>query len=179
MKRKVLPLLLTACLIVGSPLESTAKSLLFHATSKALARKLKAKGFSVCKMKARARFGKGLYFSRQPKTAILEKKRADALLRVRVKSNVTGKSINLVRPTPKKVGTLYKYNDLRGTTKNGVIGPKLGHKLGRRAAKMGKAIRYRSATDPRGVNYFVPRKMYKRNPKIILKIKMKSGGRYQ
>jgi len=152
--------------------------MLFHATRKALARKIRNKGFSISKMKAGSRFGKGTYLSRSPKTAMRERKAADALLQVKVRKGLKQNSLNMTRPTPKKLRSLIRVPDMRGATKKGIIGPKLGHKLGRYAGKTSRPIRYRSAKNAEGVNYFIPRKLSKKHPRVIQGVQMKSGGRY-
>ena len=179
MKKWFCQVMLAGCLVFVLALECSARPLLFHATRKALAKKIRAKGFSVLKMKRSARFGKGVYLSRSPKTAMKEKKGADALLRLNVSKGLKQNSLDLTNPKPRKIRSLIKVKKMRGATKKGVIGPALGRKLGRYAGKSGKSIRYRSAKDPKGVNFFLPQKTIARHPRIIRRMQMKSGGRYK
>jgi hypothetical protein len=176
---KYVNLLLINILILSFADYSIAKSFLYHATSRAIARKIKKKGFSAAKMKARSRLGKGVYFSRTPKTAIMERQKADSLVRVSKGKSFNRKVINLRKPTPKKIKSFIKVKDLRGSTKKGVIGPKLGRKVGKSAGNKNKIIRYRSSKNPKGTNYFVPRNLYKKNPRIIRTIQIKDGKSYR
>jgi len=152
---------------------------LYHAAKKSAAKRILSKGFSVYKMKYRTRFGKGVYCSRTPKTAITERQKTNALVRVSPGKNFYHKVINLRKPTPKKIRSLIKAKDLRGSTKKGVIGPELGKRLGRFAGNKNKIIRYRSSKNPKGTNYFIPRTLYKKNPRIISTIQIKDGKSYR
>lgn len=130
-------------------------------------------------MRGKSRFGSGVYLSRSPKTAMMERKGANSLLRVRLRKGMNRSSLNLTRPTPKKIRSLVGTRDLSGATKKGIIGPKLGQRLGRYAGKTGRSIRYRSAKDSKGLNLFVPRRLCKDDPSVIRGIQMKSRGRYR
>ncbi|MFH1148101.1 MAG: hypothetical protein V1736_10400 [Pseudomonadota bacterium] len=179
MKKPLGILLVATFLCLSSVPDCLARPFLFHATGKALARKIAAKGFSIRKMQGRSRFGRGLYLAHSPKTAMMERKGANSLLRVRSKKAMTRSSLNLTHPTPKGIRTLVGVRDLRGATKKGIIGPKLGHRLGRYAGKTGKPIRYRSAKNSKGANLFIPRRLYKKHPFTSQTIQQKINGRYR
>jgi hypothetical protein len=61
--------------------------------------------------------------------------------------------------------------DLRGTMKKKVIGPKLGHRLGRYAARKNTVIRYRSARYKNGINYFIPKETYNPRGRLVHPVK--------
>jgi hypothetical protein len=173
-----LAVVLIISLVIGTEQECGAKSYLFHAAKKRVARKIRYKGFSTSKMKSRSRFGKGIYFSRTPRTALREKRGTSTVVRAEPTKRFKRNTLNLTRPSQRKIRSYVKVKDLRGSVKRNVIGPKLGRKIGRYASKKGKVIRYRSAKAPTGMNYFVPKGTYTRNKNIIKNIRVKPNGRY-
>lgn len=167
MRTKFLTMLIIAFVGLGIPVECDAKTL-FHATRKAFAQKIRAKGFSLWKGNPKSRFGgRGIYLSDSAKTAMSEKRGADAMLRMRTGKTVEKRVLDITNPTADKVRPFAKGNDLRGSVKKGIVGPKLGHRIGRYANKEEQVVRYRSAKEPGGVNYFVPRNLMKEHPRAI------------
>jgi len=144
-----------------------ASASLFHATSKAAARRIIRKGFSRAKMRASARFGKGIYVSTRKKTALREARKVGAVIKFKGTKYLRRNTIDLSKPTPSRLRRLTGSRDLRGSVKRGIIGPKLGRRLGRVTGKKGKAIRFRSVKVPKESNIFIPRKVYKAHPRII------------
>ena len=179
MKKQPCLVFLVILLILSIPVECFARSQLYHATRRALAGKIKAHGFSTAKMKPEARFGKGLYFSASPKTALAEKGSSDALLRAKGGQMFSKRTLDVAKPTPDKVRKIIRMPDLRGKLKKGLIGPKLGHRLGQYAGRKDRVLRYRSSKDPRGFNFFVPRKVVEKHPRIIKEVEINTAGRYR
>ena len=64
-----------------------------------------------------------------------------------------------------------KNADLRGTYRNGVVGPKIGRRVGRQAGKEGKVVQYRSARNG-GSNYFVPKRLFDERPNVVRPVKI-------
>lgn len=159
-----LTILASAVFFVASGAEAGS---LFHATRKAAARRIAAKGFSSAKMKSSARFGKGVYLSNSPSAARLEAKGADTVLRVRTQPAFDRRVVNLRNPKPSAVRALAPKARLRGTVKNGVIGPKLGHQLGRAAGRNGRIIQYRSVKVPGRSNFVIPRALNQAHPRLV------------
>ena len=60
---------------------SRVEAFLYHATRRAAARRIMAKGVKHTRFNAKARFGKGFYTSRRPSTALAEKGRNKTVLR--------------------------------------------------------------------------------------------------
>ncbi|KAB2889230.1 MAG: hypothetical protein F9K32_13470 [Desulfobulbaceae bacterium] len=144
---------------------TTAEAFLFHATSKAAARKIAQKGFAANKMCAEARFGKGVYLSESRATALKEAPKAQSILKYKdVQKN---KLWDYSKPKLGKLRTVLPTADFRGTFKKGIIGPKLGRKLSHAASKEGAAIRYRSVKAPKTANVMVPNRVYRGNPGIL------------
>ncbi len=166
MKRSMLCL---ACIMLldAGLYHAPCHAFLFHATRKAAARKILQKGFSRAKMKSAARFGKGVYLAPKGKTAKVESKAADAVIRFKESNYLKNNTINMRKPTPASIKKQVKYKDLRGTVKKNVIGPKLGGKMGAAAAKKGKAIKYQSVKSPGQSCVFIPADVYGKHPKII------------
>jgi len=165
----------TAVLAVGvaffmaaaSGFPARTDAFLFHATQKALAKRIMKKGFSQAKMRASARFGRGVYASTKRKTALAESPGAKTTVRLRESKYLKRNGVDLSRPTPAKLRRVVGNMDLRGTVKKGIIGPKLGHSLGTAAGRKGKVIKYRSARDPRGGNIHIPKSVYEAHPRIV------------
>jgi len=143
------------------------EAFLFHATRKAAAKRIMASGFGKARMKTSARMGKGVYAAERRATALKELPKANAVVRMREGTYLKKNTIELRRPAPDKLKQIVGERDLRGTVKRGVIGPRLGHEIGRTAGKNGKAIRYTSARDARGANIFIPKKTYAAHPRLI------------
>lgn len=139
----------------------------YHGTTRTAARGIQNKGFDITKMRASARFGKGSYVSLRPQTALKERPHAEALVRMKASNYFKAHSLDLSRPKPTQIKRITGRKDLRGTIHKRVIGPKLGHRLGRVAAQEGKVIKYRSARDPKGTNVFIPKDVYKKHPQIV------------
>jgi hypothetical protein len=152
-----------------------AEAFLFHATRSAVAKRIMKQGFSKARMRASARFGKGVYVSTKKKTALAEGRGA-TVIRLKDGKYIKRNSIDLSSPTPAKLKKVSGKQDLRGKVKKGIIDPKLGQKLGQAASERGKAIRYRSARDPKGTNIFIPQNVYQKHPGIV-KADRVSGGR--
>lgn len=144
-----------------------ADAFLFHATRRAVAKRIMKQGFSKAQMRTSARFGKGVYASTKKKTALAEGRGANTAIRLKGSKYIKRNSIDLSSPTPAKLKKVSGKQDLRGSVKKGVIGPKLGRKLGKAASEKGKVIKYRSARNPKGTNIFIPRNVYQKHPGIV------------
>ncbi len=140
-------------------------SFIYHATRGAAARKILAKGINPTKFRGSARFGKKLYASSRPATAIAEKGEKSAVLRFKAGKNIEQNALDLRNPTTSRLRSLLGKIDLRGKIKNKVIGPKLGHRLGQVAENKDKTILYRSAKTG-GTNLAIPKKMLEEHRRI-------------
>jgi len=144
------------------------EAFLYHATRRAVARRIITKGVSPTRFKAKARFGKGFYTSRRPSTALAEKGHRNAVLRFKEGQYLKRKNtLNLKKPKTARLHDLLgaKYN-LRGAVKKNVIGPKAGRRLGRVAGKKHKVIEFRSVKNG-GSNLFIPKKLFRVRPSVI------------
>lgn len=153
--------LIAAVWIINPP---CATASVYHATTNAFARRISAKGINPAKFRGRARFGKKFYVSTKPSTALAEKGSRSKLIRMKTSKYLKKNSWDLRRPNPKNLRPYIGKRDFRGTVKRGVIGPKLGHKIGRLADQKGKAIRYRSVKNG-GTNIAVPGSMLMKHPR--------------
>ena len=173
---KYLKVIQVALIAVTISLNATAEAGWFHATSKAAARSIMKKGINPIKFKSSARFGKGLYAAKAPKTAIAEKGNK-AFLQFKGSGYLKKNTLDFRKPSAtslhKQLGSGY---DLRGAAKNKVIGPKAAHQLGKTAGNQGKAIQYRSVQNG-GTNLFVPKKVIAERPSILRPEKIVSAGR--
>lgn len=167
MKNRYMTITTVLLLIVQFGFVSHADAFLFHATRRVIAKRIMKQGFSKARMRTSARFGKGVYASTKKKTALAEGRGANTAIRLKGSKYLKRNSIDLSRPTPAKLSKVSGRQDLRGTVKKGVIGPKLGRKLGKTASRKGKIIKYRSARDPKGTNIFIPRNVYQKHPGIV------------
>lgn len=179
MRTRFLTMLIIAFVGFGIPVECDAKTL-FHATRKAFAQKIRTRGFSLWKGNPKSRFGgRGIYLSDSAKTAMSEKKGADAMIRMRTGRTVDRRMLDITKPTADKVRPFAKGNDLRGSVKKSIVGPKLGQRIGRYANKEKQVVRYRSAKKSGGVNYFVPGTLVHEHPRTLRGIQMSTGGQYR
>lgn len=138
----------------------------FHATSKAVARRILKEGFSIRKMNPKARFGSGVYGSKSMATAIKEKSKAESVVSLSNSKMLQKVKIDSRRLSNSQLKRMTGDRDLRGNIHKGVIGPDLGKKLGRYASRKGKVIEYRSVRD-RNTNIFIPKKVYQEHPSIV------------
>ena len=148
-------------------ISSSAEAFLFHATRRAVARRIMIRGVNPGRFMGRARFGKGFYMSRRISTALAEKGKKSAVIRMKPSRYLKRNTLDLRRPTQKKLRSLLgRKINLRGRLKRWIIGPKLGRRIGRIAGRKGKAIQYRSVkTD--GTNLMIPRRLIRQRPKIV------------
>ena len=155
------------CLVIGMvPGVANAKYLV-HATKRAFVPKIMKNGLSKYKMKSGARLGKGRYFGADIKTAVKEKPKADAAILFK-KSRMFNKNIlDTTHMSNKKLKTISGLKDMRGTVKNGVLGPKIGHKVSNYANKNRLIVKYNSARLKRGTNYTIPPKLLSEHPRIV------------
>jgi len=158
-----------------TPFQSEA-GWLFHATKRAAANRIYAQGFSH-RMNPAARFGKGLYFSKSPVTALREKPGANAIVKSGESKMLMKNTINTKKMSTAELKKFTGDKDLRGKIHHGIIGPKLGHEIGNKAGASGKAVQYQSARDPLGSNTFVPAQVYQKHPGIVHPEKVISYGR--
>lgn len=143
-----------------------AYSFAYHATTNAFAKRIMKRGITTSKFYSKARFGKKFYVSTRPGTALTEKGQRSSLIRMKTSKHLTQNSWDLRRPNPGRLRSYVGNTDLRGTVKNGVIGPKLGHRIGKLANQQGKAIKYRSVKNG-GTNIAVPGSMISKHPRVL------------
>jgi hypothetical protein len=161
--------LLCSLILTLSP---AAEAFFYHATRRAAAKRIMARGLNPAKFKAGARFGKGLYLSRKIPTTLAEKGKKSTVIRMKPSRYLEKNILDLRNPTRKKLRSLFgpKIN-LRGRLKKWIIGPKLGRRLGTIAGKKGKVIQYRSVKTG-GTNLIVPKRLIKGRPKIVQPMKI-------
>jgi hypothetical protein len=158
-----------ACLMVGVialSLPSDAEAWLYHASRRAAARRIMARGLDPAKFRASARYGPGFYASKRPSTALLEKGKGSSIVRFQESGYVKKNTWNFRKPSPGKIRSKVGEVDLRGKINNGSIGPKLGHQLGRAASQEGKVIQYKSSKNG-WTNYFFPKRLFKDHPDVV------------
>jgi len=177
MKTKAIIIALISSGLILQPCVSDS-GWLFHATKRALAKKILKRGFSPKRMSRRARFGRGVYLSKKKATALKEKPNADAVIVFKKTKAMKAKKLNVNRLSKKKIKQISGDRDLRSNIRNGVIGPDLGRKIGRKAGRAGKIVTYKSAKDPNGTNVFIPLSVYKKNRgKLLTPLKVIENGR--
>ena len=160
-------LFLLALLLLLAPESATAKSkakAIYHGTRSAVARKVARSGrVSMKHARKSARFGKGAYFSTSKAGARREAGKRATLLRARVRSRGARRVIDTRKMSKGQLKRYSGVKDLRGTMKRGVIGPKLGRALGKRAGKDGSGLLYRpKAGKGMHANLVVPARTYRK-----------------
>ena len=149
-------------LVTASMLQSVRVAeagLLFHASSKAAARIITARGFSQRLMNPGSRFGKGVYFATTRKTALKERPDAKAFVVARTQRGFSSKLLDTRRMKTGVLKSISGQTDARGMVKHDVIGPKIGHRVGTYASRKGRVVEYRSARTTKGTNVFIPAKV--------------------
>jgi|GEM_PF-1040670 len=145
----------------------SAEAFFYHATRRAVAKRIMTRGINPAKLRSKARFGKGLYLSRRISTALAEKGKRNAVIRMKSSRYLKGNILNFRNPTKRKIRSFLKHKiDFRGKLKKWIIGPKLGRKLGRAAGRKGKVIQYRSVKTG-GTNLVIPKRLLKKRPRIV------------
>lgn len=134
---------------------------LYHATSKAAAKRIARNGFSKSHLNPNGRFGAKAYVASRPSTALRERPGADAILRFKSNGNFNKNIIDTRKMKTADLKTISGRNDMRGTRKHNIIGPKIGRDIGKKAEKSNSIIAYRSAKNPHSTNYAIPEKSYK------------------
>ena len=165
MLKKVIIVLAVSLALIVSPLYAQAK-FLFHATKRAAAKKIALRGFSTRKMNPKARFGKGVYLAESKKLALKEKPSADAVIKLKDTKLLHKNSIYTRKLSKKNLKRISGDKDLRGNIRKGVLSGDLAKKLGRGAGKQGKVVVSPSAKG-KGLDTFVPKKVYKAHPGIV------------
>ena len=160
--------IVSIAIMISLVFNASAEAGWFHATTKAAARSIMKRGINPFKFKSSARFGKGFYVAKTPRTALAEKGGNNAILRFKGNRYLKKNTLDFRKPSAdslhKQLGARY---DLRGTVKNKVIGPKAAHQLGKMAGNQGKVIQYRSVRNGGGANLFVPKKVFVEKPRIL------------
>ena len=151
--------------------------MLYHATKRSLAKRIFTRGFSTAKMSRKARFGKGAYFASSRRTALREKPGADAVAVFKDTRSLKRSTLPVNRMSKGEIKKFSGDRDLRGNIRRGVIGPKLGRRIGSRAGTQGKNIAYTSARDKKGTNIFIPSRVYKKNPRLIKPVRIEANGK--
>jgi hypothetical protein len=124
------------------------------------------RGINPAKFHGKARFGKMFYTAQRPSTALAEKGKKRALIRMKTSKFLNKNTWDLRRPRPQLLRRYVGKTDLRGKIKRGVIGPKLGRQIGRTASAKGKAIKYRSVKNG-GSNIAVPGTLLSKHPRAL------------
>ena len=176
MNIRVISFLLLSVVVISEPCEVEG-GFAFNAAKKSFARKIFSSGFSLKKMSPGARYGKGVYLAKTKTTALKEKPSAAAINVFKYPKALEKKAIDTTRLSNAGLKNISGDRDLRGNIHNGIIGPKLGHEIGKGASDQNKAVIYRSAKDPGHKNIFIPKSFYASNPGVIKSERLIERGR--
>lgn len=170
MIKKIVLFLLLVSVLITVPAGVYAKSL-FHATEKAVARRIMKRGFSLNRMRPTARFGRGAYLAESRALALREKSASKAVVAFKDSKLFSKRVIDTSRLKRMQLKRISGDFDLRGNIRKGIIGTNLGRKIGRKAGRTNHVISYRSAKG-NGTNYFIPQRLYKKHPNIIKPVRI-------
>jgi hypothetical protein len=148
----------------------------FHATRRAVGRKIMSRGFSISKAKP-GRISKGINLSKSPATALKERPASKSIIVTRTSKGIERSALNTKRMTSAGLKKYSGLRDMRGTVHRGVIGPKLGRKIGQKAGHQGRAVIFQSAKDRKGTNLIVPKQTYMKHPRSLKPERVISYGR--
>jgi hypothetical protein len=101
------------------------------------------------------------------KTALKEKPKADTVVLFRKSKTFNRRILDTSKMSSNRLKKISRLKDMRGTMRKGVIGPKLGHKIGNYAERKNLIIKYKSARCKNCTNYAVSHNLYRQHPKII------------
>jgi hypothetical protein len=152
---------IACCLLIGMIPEVANAKFLVHATRKAFAPKIMKNGLSTYKMKPNARLGRKEYFANDLRTALKEKPKANAAILFRKSRTFNNRILDTTHMNTNKLRNISGLKDMRGTVKHRVLGPKIGHRIGRYADRNNMVVKYKSARYTDGINYAVPTKLNK------------------
>lgn len=144
---------------------------LAHATKGRFVPGIMKKGLKTPKMNPKARIGKQGYFADSLKTARKEKPRADAAIFFRKSGMFNKRILDTTHMSKTRMKSISRLGIMSGTVKKGVLGPKIGQRIGRYANKKNLIVKYKSARYRKGVNYAIPPNLYKRHPRIVSPVK--------
>lgn len=170
MIKKIALFLLLVSVLIAVPDGVYAKSL-FHATEKAVARRIARRGFSLRRMRPTARFGKGVYLSESRALAMREKPAAKAVVAFKDSKLFRKRVIDSSRLKRAQLKRFSGDFNFRDNIRKGIIGPDLDRKIGRTAGRTNHVISYRSAKG-KGTNYFIPQKLYKNHSGIVKPVRV-------
>lgn len=161
-----------ACFLIAGLLPEVANAgFLFHATRRAFVPEIMRNGFRAGRMNPKARFGSQIYLADKAKTAIKERPRSGALISFRKSRMFNQRMLDTTRMNTNTLRRVSRLSDMRGTVKKGVLGPKIGHRIGRYANEKGIIVKYNSAKSKAGINYAIPPKLYGGHPRIVRLVK--------
>jgi len=146
--------------------------LLFHAASRRAAQSIFRGGFNKGFMQRKARFGSGAYLSKGRHTALSERPAAQSVVSFKTAKGFDRKVLDTRSMSTREMKTQFHIKDMRGAVKKDVIGPKAGHKIGAYASRNNKNIAFKSAKDPNGTNFFIPKQSYTRSSRMITPVKI-------
>lgn len=155
------------CLLIGMIPEVANAKFLVHATRRAFVPKIMKSGLAKGKMKPTARIGRERYFGGNMKTALKEKPKADAAILFRKSRMFNKRVLDTTHMSNNKLRAISGLKDMRGAVKNGVPGPKIGHRIGNYANKNRLIVKYNSARNKTGINYAIPPKLLGEHPRIV------------
>jgi hypothetical protein len=161
--------------IVGSPFDAEAK-FFFHATKKAAAKKIMAKGFSLRKANPKARYGSGGYLAESKKLALRERPTADAIVKFKDTQLLRRNIISTRKLSSQQLKKISGDRDLRGNIHHHVISGDLAKKMGKASGRRAKVIAYPSARG-KGENIFIPQKVYNEHPGIVKPVRVETIGK--
>lgn len=170
MIKKIELFFLLVTMFIAVPEGAYAKSL-FHATEKAVARRIMKRGFSLNRMRPTARFGRGVYLAESKALALSEKPASKAVIAFKDTKLFHKRTLNTNRLKRTQLKRFSGDFDLRGNIHKGIIGADLGRKIGGNAGSTNHVVSYRSATGE-GTNYFIPQRLYKEHPKIVKPVRI-------
>ena len=163
---KLLLIAIMACFMLGVVPAKVEAKFLAHATRRPFAAKIIKGRFSTTKMKP-ARFGKRIYLSNNIKTAIKEKPKANSIMLFKKSKMFKRRILDTTRMSSGRLKKISRLGKMRGTIKKGVLGPKIGKRIGRYADRNNLIIKYKSARYKKDYNFGISSKLYRQHPKII------------
>jgi hypothetical protein len=159
------------CMVLASVPGIADAKFLVHATKGRFVPGIMKKGLKTSKMNPKARIGGQKYFGNDLKTAMKEKPGANAAILFKKSRTFNKRILDTTHMSKTRLKSVSGLKDMRGAVKKGVLGPKIGQRIGRYANRNTLIVKYKSARYRKGVNYAIPPNLYKRRPRIVSPVK--------
>lgn len=143
-----------------------------HATKGIFVPGIIKKGLKSPKINQKTRFGGDKsYLGDSLKTAMKEKPGANTAILFKKSRMFNKRILDTTHMSNTRLKRVSGLKDMTGTVKKGILGPKIGQRIGRYATKNNQIIKFKSAKYRKGINYAIPSTLSRQHPRIITPVR--------